>query len=180
MKAKEKAYHVWHEGMIGFGLEIANSIEETEVVYAKNSSTAKSKAKDWMDWEIDGREPTYIDLKCRRAKNMDIVVFEGNPVKRFLIEFIRWERKRKAKLESFLTDTELTHCYIMKRGTYYRPKSCGYTSIKANAGIYTIKEGVEDAISCSELYLERITPKEHNEMLLKTIDDIQTRLIPIN
>ena len=58
----------------------------------------------------------------------------------------------------------------MKRGTYYRPNSSGYTSRKHQAGIYTIKEGVEDAISCNELWLERTSKEDHNTMLEKHLE----------
>lgn len=177
MEIIQKAFHVWHDGMLGYGPEIANSIEETEIVYAHTPSKAKSSANDWKDWSLDGVDASYTDLKCRRAKGADLVMFEGDIVKRYRIQEITKERERIKYLNTFLENKELTHCYIMKRGTYYRPDSNGYTSFKEFAGIYTIQDGVSKAIGCSELKLIRISVKEHNQMIIKTINSLSERFI---
>ena len=173
----QKAFHVWHEGMIGYGPEIANSVDETEIVYASTPGKAKSKASEWSFWQIDGQDPSYIDLKCRRAKGADLVVFEGKEVERYLIDSILLDRKREAKLNSFLNDDTLTHCYICKHGLYYKPNSIGYSNLKQNAGLYTIQEGVSHAISCSELWLERTNVEDHNKLLNEAIKKLQESLI---
>ena len=173
----EKAYIVWHEGMLGFGPEIFNEVSDIPVTYATTPSKAKSVSTEWAEWELNGEWPKWTDLKVKRAKNADIVLFEDKEVKRYQVESILYNRKRKAKLESFLDDPVLTHCYIMKRGTYYRPNSSGYTSRKHQAGIYTIKEGVEDAISCNELWLERISKADHNAMLEKHLEETKQLML---
>lgn len=172
-----KAFTVYHEGMLGFGPEIFNEVSEIPIVYAKTPSEAKSKSTEWRDWELDGDTPKWTDAKVKRSKNSDIVIFEGKEVKRYQIESILRTRKRIKKLESFLNDPVLTHCYIMKRGSYYRPGSRGYTSIKHRAGIYTINEGVSDAISCEDLWLERTSIKDHNDMLEKHIEETKELMI---
>lgn len=137
----------------------------------------KSKATDPYDWHLDGETPKYIDLKCKRAKSFDKVIFEDKKITRYQIDSILYRRKRKEELESFLNDDTLTHCYIMKRGTYYRPHSCGYTSQKSRAGIYTIKEGVEEAVGCEDIYLERVSKSVHNAMLEKAINEIRELML---
>lgn len=173
----KKAWNVWHNGMIGYGPEIYNSPEETPIVYAKTASEAKSNSSEWKDWDLEGDDPTWTDLKVKRAMSADIVIFEGKEMKRYYVQSLLFTRKREAKLKSFLDDPVLTHCYILKRGTYYRPNSSGYTSMKHRAGIYTIKEGVEDAISCQELWLERTSKEEHNAMLQKHIEETQQLIL---
>lgn len=165
----QKAFYVWHDGMIGYGPEIYNEVTEVPTVLARSANQAKSIASEPMSWEINGEDPKYTDLKVRRAKGYDIVIFEGAQTTRWRVESKLKHRERSNKLKSFLNDPILTHCYIMKRGTYYRPNCSGYTSRKDRAGIYTIKEGVEDAIRCNGLWLERTSIKDHNAMIEKSI-----------
>ena len=69
--------------------------------------------------------------------------------------------------------------YIIKGGMYYRTGACGYTEYKTEAGVYPGKEAFEHKEHCSELGLEEIDIEEHNQLLLRKIEDITSRLIRI-
>ena len=51
----------------------------------------------------------------------------------------------------------MTGFFILKRGLYYRPNSCGYTSNPREAGVYSEQEAKEHIKNCSELYMEPIS-----------------------
>lgn len=172
----QKAYHVWHEGMIGFGPEIANSIDETEVVYADKPSEAKTKANDWSNWELNGEEATFIDLKCKRAKAYDVVTFNGKNMKRHLVSSELADIESNKKLDEILANPNIKYCYIYKRG-YYRPNFCGYTDMKHRAGVYTKEEAVKHAKGIREIHLERIDIEEHNKMIQDEIKELERKLI---
>lgn len=152
-----------------------------EYFYAENEKDARWEAlkivhdhdiKDYCDNEI-----TYISCKVKRAKEFDKILVDG--VYKTQIEINRDKEKqlRLNFLQSILDDENITHCYIIKRGTYYRPNSCGYTEFKLFAGIYPKKEAVSDGISCQDLTIEPINVLEHNEYLNKHLTEIKSRLI---
>lgn len=174
----QKAYHVWHEGMIGYGPEIANSIDETEVVYANKPSEAKVNANDWSNWELNGEYATFIDLKCIRAKRYDVVSFEGKNMKRFLVASELESIEHSKKLDEILKNPNIKYCYICKRG-YYRPNFCGYTDFKHRAGVYVKEEAVLHARGVREIYLERVDIEEHNKMIQSEINELTNRLIKL-
>ncbi|MFT6125759.1 MAG: hypothetical protein ACJAVA_000200 [Flavobacteriaceae bacterium] len=152
-------------------------------VIAYGETRGKAKSKIWEEIENYGYGPLYFDgeltflnLPIRRAKEYDKIEFEGKLKTKREIEEIEVDRKRIAKLNSFLNNTEITHCYIQK-GSYYRPGSCGYTSFKSRAGVYTIKEGVSHARSCEDIWLEIIDINEHNKMLKDEIESLKSRLV---
>lgn len=121
-------------------------------------------------------EVTYLTIPVIRAKEYDVYIFESQEKTKYEIEEILQERKREAKLNSFLADPKITHCYIHK-GMYYRPNSCGYTSYKHLAGVYSIEEGVSDAKSCRDIYLEIIDVEKHNNMVMDMINELKSRII---
>lgn len=90
-------------------------------------------------------------------------------------EEIVCRRNRNAKLDQMLIDYK--YAYIMKRGTYYLPGSCGYTSYRSKAGVYKIEEAVQHAKGCEEIYLETIDIEEHNKMVKNEIKNLTERII---
>jgi hypothetical protein len=74
---------------------------------------------------------------------------------------------------------QTTHCYIMKRGSYYKPNSCGYTDFPQWAGVYEKEEAVKHALCCDELTLIPINIKEHNMMIWDAINDLTSRIIEV-
>lgn len=79
------------------------------------------------------------------------------------------ENKRLKSLEDMLADDSVKWCYIMKRGSYYRPKSCGYTYREEEAGVYLKADAVQSARSCRDLTLVPTTHEAHRESIEKRI-----------
>lgn len=153
-------------------------------VIAYGETRGKAKAAMWEEIKYDdygliwpNEEVSFLNLPIRRAKQYDKVEFEGEIRTKMEIDKIEQSRKRLAKLNSFLHKISITHCYILKRGVYYGPNSCGYTSFKSRAGVYTIEEGVSHAKGCEDIWLEIINVKEHNKMILKEIEQLKSKLI---
>lgn len=73
---------------------------------------------------------------------------------------------------------KITHCYIRK-GSYYRPESCGYTDYMEKAGVYTKDDAVRHAERCDELTLVPIDNARHNEMIMEAVKDLLSRYITI-
>lgn len=177
-KIVEKAFFVFHPGMIGYGPEIANSIDETEVVYGKTASNAKSNATEWKNWEIvEGVPPKYTDLKCRRAQLYDKISYKDRIIKRKEFEYEKSKEKHNDKLNQILLDETIKYCYIYKRGSYYMPNYCGYTSFIHQAGVYEKKKAVRHAMNIIEIILEPINIEKHNELINGEIHKLEEKLI---
>lgn len=123
-----------------------------------------------------GEEITFLNIPVIRRKESDLYEFEGNNVTLCGIKEIEQERKRLYKLNSILNDPSITHAYI-KKGSYYRPGSCGYTDFKHRAGVYTKEEAVSHAKSCQDILVEVIDIYEHNKMLNEMIAELKTRIL---
>ena len=124
----------------------------------------------------DHEDIDFLNIKIIRAKEYDKYLFEGNTISFSAIKEINQDRKRNLILENILTNENVSHCYIRK-GSYYRPNSCGYTDMINRAGIYLKKDAVSKAKSCKDLYLVSIDNSVHNKMIQDEIDDLKTRLI---
>lgn len=81
-------------------------------------------------------------------------------------------------LKQIAKSKKITHCYIRK-GSYYRPGSCGYTDYKVKAGVYTKEEAINHAERCRELTLVPIDNAKHNELIMDEVKDLLSRYIPI-
>ena len=75
-----------------------------------------------------------------------------------------------------MNDNGIKYCYIRK-GSYYKPNSCGYTDFKHRAGVYSKEEAVSSAKSCRDITLEIIDIQSHNEMLNIEIAELQNKLL---
>lgn len=84
---------------------------------------------------------------------------------------------KRSELNKILKNKKITHCYIRKNGSYYRPNCCGYTDFRHKAGVYEKEDAVNQSLSCSELIVIPINVSEHNEMLLQAIKDISENII---
>lgn len=120
-----------------------------------------------------GDEITYLNIPVIRCKDKDKTLFEGEYLTNNQIARI----KRKKGLLEMLENPLITHCYIKKRGTYYRPNNCGYTDIISEAGVYTTREAVDSGLSCEELSVIPINIEEHNAMINDRIENLKTRII---
>ena len=120
---------------------------------------------------------TYLTIPVIRCNESDLYEFEGSNKSLYQIQKILNERERISFLDLILNNDSIKYCYIMKRGEYYRPDSCGYTSYKAHAGIYTKEDAVDHAKSCDELVIIPIDIEDHNKLIKNLVADLQTRLL---
>jgi hypothetical protein len=123
-----------------------------------------------------GMDVTYENIPVVRYPAGDRYLFEGTPKTEREIDEILEGRKRIAEFNMIQNNPAITHCYIRKRGSYYRPGAAGYTDRLYRAGVFTKEEAIKDGMFCSELDIIPIDPIEHNRMLQKEIEDIQSRL----
>ena len=172
---KEKAYEI-----------VLDKLEEgfctdSIICYADNQNQAKSKLLtqvQYDDWKLlsSGKELTYLNIPVRRKKWADIVIYDGQEIKRYQVDEIKFEKTRNMTLDAILSDVNIKYCYIRK-GSYYRPNSCGYTSYKSDAGVYTKEKAVSEARGVKPITLEPINIEEHNQMISERITDLQSRII---
>lgn len=151
------------------------------VVYANTRNKAKSKLLTLADCEgirLKGEEDEvdYLTIPVIRSKKYDKYYFEGEALTIYSIEGRLRERERLESLQEILDNNSIKFCYI-KKGSYYRPNSCGYTDFTHMAGVYTKEEAVSKAESCEDLRIIPIDISEHNKMIEERIKDLTTRLI---
>lgn len=150
------------------------------ICYTENRNKARSILLSEYRWEMVtywNEELTYLNIPVKRAKEFDKYDVDGLSLTSREIEKIKYEKEREDELNSTLTDERITHCYIKKRGAYYRPNSCGYTDFNFRAGIYEKSEAVRMAKSCEELDIIPIDTEEHNKMIEDEISELKDRLI---
>lgn len=150
-------------------------------VVAKDRNEAKNLLLNEFRYEIkiDNKDATYLTIPVVRNENGDLFEFEGTARTLFQIEEIKKERLRTTYLDSILSDPKITHCYIKKRGDYYRPDCCGYTQWISRAGVYTKEKAVREAKFCDIVSAVPIDVEEHNALIKQEIEELQTRIINI-
>lgn len=113
-------------------------------------------------------------IECPEA---DIVMCCGEPVRRNRVREFEENKAIEQSRNALRNYPGITHCYISKGGSYYRPDYKGYTEHRYLAGVYT----KEDAISsCKDVRYTNIMPidiEEHNAYLSGIIAEIQSRII---
>lgn len=141
------------------------------------------KAKQKLLKEVDEckllrseEDITFLNIPVKRCKEFDKHEFDGASLTMFEILRVLRSRKRDNILDGILADKDINYCYIRK-GSYYRPNSCGYTGVKQQAGVYTKQEAVSHAKSCKDIFVVPINIVEHNEMINKEINELKTRLL---
>lgn len=163
-------------GKIDGGAYCAGNIES---VYADTRGKAKSLLlPDISDYKLfkTGEYVTYTTIPIVIIYEDDKYNFDGEILSEWEYEKKQAELKRLSDLQLILDDNGITHCYIRK-GSYYRPNSCGYTDRIDRAGVYTKEYAVSHAKSCDELSIIPINKKEHNAMITNEIKELRMRLI---
>lgn len=156
-------------------------LSDTIMCYANNVNEAKKKLLQeikYDNWKLKytDAELTYLNIPVIRRKSDDKILFEGNAVTEIEMNRILYKRERDLLLENILNDANIKYCYI-KKGSYYRPNSCGYTDYKYRAGVYTKEEAVQSAKRCDELTIIPIDILEHNTMINNEISELSSRLL---
>ena len=170
------------------GWQIGASQLEEPWYYADITCRAenRSKAKGiFMQMsEVDGAknkwgdEITFLNIPVIRCKEVDLVDYTGEQILRTQVRQAIKKEKHGKVLDDILADTEVTHCYIMKRGLYYRDNSCGYVESRLGAGVYTKEYACSHARNILEITIIPINTEEHNKYLTDHIEAIKNRMIP--
>lgn len=176
IKPTKKAYR------IDFSKIDEGYLYSEQTVHAENINKAKQELLSDNRYEnlklkTSDEEVTYLTIPVIRAKYSDLYEFEGREETAGRIEEILLERARKANLDKLLTENPNSFAYICKRGSYYKPNSCGYTDYRAKAGVYSLEEAVQSAKGCEDISVEIINVVEHNKRLQEEIEDLKNRLI---
>jgi hypothetical protein len=155
---------------------------DTIFCHALSINEAKSKLLhkvryDGMELLYEKEELSYTNIPVIRYKDGDLHEFEGEFITQREIDRIIQKRKRNEYFDTILNNESVSHCYIRKHGSYYRPNASGYTSFQVFAGIYTKDDAVKHGRSCDDLQIIPIDSAEHNRMIQEEITDIQSRLI---
>jgi hypothetical protein len=150
------------------------------ISYGKTPGMAKKDILQKMQYEdlklTNGEEVTFLNMPIRRLKSCDKYNINGK-IKTLLVhEEETKAEERLTMLDKMLVDYKNGHAYIRK-GSYYRPNSCGYTEFRIRAGVYTIEEAVSEAKSCDEITVVPINIKEHNELINKEIEELKSRIL---
>lgn len=179
LKIIKKAYR------INWDLISEGYLSSNPIVYAERRNEARKYLLfivDCDEWKLlHTDEPlNYLNIPVRRSPNDDIVEFEGHEVVKNQIDEILFKRLRQKQLDDIMNDNNVTHCYISKSGSYYRPNSAGYTNHKYEAGVYPKKEAVKSARTCYELLIIPLCTSNHNQMIRDKIQELKLKLITIN
>lgn len=83
----------------------------------------------------------------------------------------------KKHINRIAKNKKITHCYIKKRGSYYRPSSSGYTDYQTRAGVYTKEEALSHYDHCDELIIVPIDINQHNALIIEEVKEYLSRII---
>lgn len=148
-----------------------------ESVNKAKSELLKKVYYDDMKLIHSGKNVTYTTIPVIRYPEADLKDFEGKLLVQHEINVILEKRKREQYFQSIIDDVNITHCYIRKHGSYYRPHASGYTQFRSFAGIYEKNDAIKHGRSCGELIIIPINTEEHNKMIMDEINDFKNRLI---
>jgi hypothetical protein len=153
-----------------------------QICYENSIGKAKSKLLrniryDDLKLKYSNDNINFLNIPVIRFKEADLYHFEDKIISIRAIKGILEERTRIKELDEILLNETIKYCYIKKRGSYYRPNSCGYTDYLAWAGVYSKEEAVSHAKSCDELVIIPISIENHNKVINETIADLTTRLL---
>lgn len=88
------------------------------------------------------RDVEYKDVKARRCKARDIVLYNGEEIRRDDIEKVKWVEERDKHAYSVVADTPNAICVVYAGcyNSYWGANRCGYTGSIEHAGKYTAQE----------------------------------------
>lgn len=162
---------------------IENGWEYSEVVcYAKDKNEARAillkKIRfDEYRLKYTKREVDYLNIPVIRVKDRDLVFYEGVYITKSQLDHINLIKKRKDEYKLILDDQSITHCFIIKRGCYYRPNYCGYTERFYEAGVYEKQNAIKHAGDSLDITIKPIDNERHNRDIQRVIDMLNTKFI---
>ena len=150
----EKAWSVYHEGMIENEYGSYRSVQDIDPVYAETRGQAKNYQAHLYDYDIDGETYKFTDIRAVRFKDMDKVKYKDSIVTRRYYNDLILRDKRIEQLKS-LPDNEFY--YVQDRRSYVGnavlwwgekggyvcdiKKACKYTKEKL---LKTFSDGIRD------------------------------------
>lgn len=156
--------------------------EEEFVVHDITSTSAKMQIQSKLLYEdlrlTNSSKVTYLNMPIIRCKKYDLILYNGKAIPRHKKEHEMQKKLHNEQLDIVLADNNITHCYIVKRGSYYCDGYCGYTDIRSNAGVYPKLDAVQHIRGVYEAKLISINNKEHNEEIQTQIALLQKRILP--
>jgi len=96
------------------------------------------------------------------------------------IDYDKRVEDNRVMLNTMLTDSPNAFAYIKKGGYYYCPNKCGYTDRQTYAGVYTIKDAVNECLGVDITDYMRpiiIDIETHNKSINDKINALQSRLL---
>lgn len=175
MEIISKAYQVYHEGMLNENPHEGYRMKDLPIYYAETPGQAKNICSEIHDHYIDGEPHKFTDLKVKRAKNADVVLFEGNKVKRGSIKRILENRERVNRLTSLPDDeyfyVQDARSYVGNAVLWWGLNSSGYVTDPKKAHKYTKEEIVKKFSDGRDTDI--IWPASHVESAIKEFVDIQ-------
>jgi len=150
-------------------------------IFAKTRNEARQQLlKKYQHEDLflsNGEEVDYLNIPIVRSPNNDKVLFEGEEIERYLVQYKIDLANDNALKRQLLSNSNVTHCYIKKRGQYYRPRENGYTSDVTQAGVYEKIEAVNICLDMLELKCIPIDNTQHNQRIKAEIAKLQRNLI---
>ena len=177
MKIIKKAYRVrvkdlsepwYYDEIVGHG----NTPGE-----AKSDAWANSELK-YAEKLYGGGDVTFLDLKAKRAKQYDVVEFEGDEVKRYEVERLEGMRNRDEESLKLVTENpdSLFLVYNGSYGSYWGSNRRGYTSKRYLAGKYSGEEAykiVKGSDFARREVVELLDPAKINLEITKEVYKLQ-------
>lgn len=150
--------------------------------YAKSRNDAKMTAVSMLESNnftdtLDGSEITYLTVKVYRNESEDLIDYDGKLIKRYQLDKEIEREKLISKYRKEIKSKGIKYCYIKKGCRYYLPESSGYSEYKTKAGVFDVKYGISEVISCDQLTLEFIDIDQHNELIQTEIKELSGKLI---
>ena len=147
MKIIKKAFQVYHDGMLNENPYEGYIKSELPIYYAKTAGKAKSICSELHDFKIDGRTHKYTDIKSIRAKDYDVILFEGKEMKRYRLEKEIECREKENKIIK-LNDDEYYYIqdsrnYVGNAVLWHGLNGNGYVTDLKKAHKYSKKEVLE-------------------------------------
>lgn len=152
MKILQKAYRVWVASMIGE--HPIFSPEDLDVCYYETESQAKSHLNISDEKNEHGEKARYIDIKCRRVKSMDKVLYNDEEMFRHQYEQLIVKEARNERLKML----DKNDMYYVQRASSYVGNSvlwwakdcCGYTCDIDKAHKFTKEDILKDFLNGRE------------------------------
>lgn len=145
LKIIEKAWTVWHDGMIGGFPEIHTNIEDIPVTYAKTPGQAKTLSSEIHEFYIYGEPHKYTDLKVRRAKGADKVRYNDEILYRWQVTNRIEMEKEKQEFQDKVNSVKgnsfyVQHGFVGNSILWWATNGNGYTTNIDNAQVYSKDE----------------------------------------